>query len=68
MPVVVIFQSPRDLPLKQQAAAGITKSLVESYGLTPDQVQVYFNEFPSSNWAKAGVLAAETAEAAAGDA
>jgi phenylpyruvate tautomerase PptA (4-oxalocrotonate tautomerase family) len=54
--------------LKQQAAAGITKSLVESYGLTPDQVQVYFNEFPSSNWAKAGVLAAETAEAAAGDA
>jgi 4-oxalocrotonate tautomerase len=59
VPTVMIYQSPRTIELKRQAAASITEAIVAAYGLEPDQVQVYFHESDDQAWAKGGRLAVD---------
>lgn len=57
MPIVTVQQSPRVVAQKRQLAAGITQAFVAAYGVTADQVQVFFQEAGPADWAKSGVLA-----------
>jgi 4-oxalocrotonate tautomerase len=59
VPIVTVQQSPRDLELKRRLVAGITQAIIDAYGVTPEQVQVYIHEVDHENWAKAGKLAVD---------
>jgi 4-oxalocrotonate tautomerase len=37
----------------------ITEAFVNSYGVRPEQVQVFIHEVDDENWAKGGMLAAD---------
>lgn len=60
MPIVTVQQSPRDIELKRRLVAGITDAFVDAYALRAEQVQVFILEVDDENWAKAGVLAADS--------
>ncbi len=59
MPIVTVQQSPRGIEEKRRLAAGITRAFVDAYGIRPEQVQVFLQEFDDEHWAKAGKLAAD---------
>jgi 4-oxalocrotonate tautomerase len=59
VPIVTVQQSPRELEPKRRLVAGITQAFVEAYGLEPEQVQVFIQEFDHEHWAKGGKLAAD---------
>ena len=59
MPIVTVHQSPRDLEQKRRLVELITQAFVDAYGVAPEAVQVFIDEFEHENWAKAGKLAVD---------
>lgn len=55
----MIYQSPRTVQLKREAAVAVTKAIAEIYDLHPEQIQVYFHESDDDHWAKGGRLASD---------
>lgn len=64
MPVITIQQSPRSLELKRRLAQTVTEAVVETYGVSPDQVHIYIDEKSDENWARGGILALDRFAAA----
>lgn len=56
VPIVTVLQSPRDIQRKRALVAAITQAFVDAYEISPDQVQVFIQEFGHDNWAKGGKL------------
>jgi 4-oxalocrotonate tautomerase family enzyme len=65
VPTVMIYQSPRAPELRAAAIAAVTDALVDSYGLRPEQIHVYFHEVPDDRWGRGGVLASDRVAAPA---
>jgi len=59
MPIVTVQQSPRPIEQKRALVAAITQAFADTYGSTPDQVQVFIHEVDDENWAKGGSLAVD---------
>ncbi len=64
MPVVTVQQSPRGVEQKRRLVAGITRAVVDAYGVRPEHVQVFILEVGPENWGKQGRLAIDADEAA----
>ncbi len=60
MPIVTIQQSPRDLAAKRQLVEGVTAAFVAAYGLPPERVSIFIEEFDDDAWASGGRLACDT--------
>ncbi|WLQ11610.1 tautomerase family protein [Hahella aquimaris] len=57
MPVVTIAQSPgRTLEQKRELVKKITDAFVTSYGVKPESVTIFLQDYDDSNWGKAGLL------------
>ena len=57
MPIVTIQQAEgRTVEQRQLLIQRITEAFVEAYGLTPEAVTVFFQNFDDSHWGKAGLL------------
>lgn len=57
MPVVTIAQSPgRTLEQKRDLVKKITDAFVTSYGVKPESVTIFLQDYDSSNWGKSGLL------------
>lgn len=57
MPVVTIQQSPgRTVEQKRLLIKRITEAFEEAYGLDPEAVMVFFQNFDDEHWGKAGLL------------
>jgi 4-oxalocrotonate tautomerase family enzyme len=59
VPIVMIYQSPRDAELKRKLTQAVTQAIVDVYGLKPEQVHLYFHESDDESWGKGGRLAAD---------
>jgi 4-oxalocrotonate tautomerase len=57
VPTVIIYQSPRTPGLRAAAIASVTDALVQTYGLRPEQVQVFIHEIPDDSWGRGGLPA-----------
>ncbi len=61
MPIVTIAQSPgRTLEQKRKLVCQITEAFVSSYGVKPESVTVFLQDYDDSNWGKAGMLHVDT--------
>ncbi len=61
MPMIRVEMYPgRTIEQKRAFAKAVTESFVSICGSTPQAVQVVFVEVAKSDWATAGVLAADT--------
>ena len=57
MPIVTVAQSPgRSLEQKRELILKITNAFVTSYGVAPESVTVFFQDFDDESWGKAGLL------------
>jgi 4-oxalocrotonate tautomerase family enzyme len=61
MPTVMIYQSPRTPEQRATAIHCVTAALVDTYGLRPDQIHVYFHEVSDDRWGRGGMLASDRA-------
>lgn len=60
MPIVTVAQSPgRSLEQKRELILKITDAFVTSYGVAPDSVTVFLQDYDDVNWGKAGLLQAD---------
>lgn len=60
MPVVLIQQSAgRSLEQRRKLVAGITKAFAEAYGLAPQAVTIFLQDFADDAWGKEGLLHAD---------
>jgi len=60
MPVVHIrMLEGRTVEQKRQLAEAITKALVDIAKTTPEAVNIIIDDYPRTNWAKAGKLLSE---------
>jgi 4-oxalocrotonate tautomerase len=60
MPVVTIQQSPgRTKEQKQLLIKRITEAFEEAYGMPPEGVTVFFQNFDDEHWGKGGYLHAD---------
>ncbi|MGS2742303.1 tautomerase family protein [Halomonas sp. LS-001] len=57
MPVVTIAQSPgRTLEQKRELIKKITEAFIESYGVKPESVTIFLQDYDDQSWGKAGLL------------
>ncbi|RJS91985.1 tautomerase family protein [Salinisphaera sp. Q1T1-3] len=60
MPVVTIQQSPgRTKEQRQLLVERITEAFAEAYGMKPEGVTIFFQNFDDEHWAKDGKLNAD---------
>lgn len=60
MPVVHIQQSSgRTVEQRRKLIAGITRAFEDAYGLAPEAVTVFFQDFADESWGKEGLLHAD---------
>jgi 4-oxalocrotonate tautomerase len=61
--VIVHMWEGRSVEQKRALARAITDAMVEHAGASPDALHVVIQEYPRENWARAGVLGVDRAEA-----
>jgi 4-oxalocrotonate tautomerase len=61
--VIVHMWEGRSVEQKRALARAITNAMVEHAGASPDALHVVIQEYPRENWARAGVLGVDRAEA-----
>lgn len=60
MPIVTIQQSPgRTKAQRQLLIQRITEAFEEAYGMPPESVTVFMQDFDDEHWGKAGLLHAD---------
>ena len=60
MPLVIVkMLEGRNVEQKRGLAAAITEAVVKHTGAAADQVDVIIEDYPRTNWAKAGTLYAD---------
>ncbi len=60
MPLVIVkMLEGRSVEQKRRLAKELTNVVVKFTGVSEDQVDVIFEDYPRENWAKAGVLFAD---------
>lgn len=60
MPFVVVHMwEGRSTAQKRALAAAITEAMVNHADAKPDSLHVAIQEYPKTNWSKAGILAAD---------
>lgn len=57
MPVITIQQSPgRTVDQRKLLVKKITEAFVEAYGVKPEAVMIFFQDYDDDMWGKAGLL------------
>lgn len=57
MPMVTVAQSPgRTLEQRRELVEKITDAFVTSYGIAPEAVTIFLQDYDDSHWGKAGQL------------
>ncbi|MEO1096032.1 MAG: 4-oxalocrotonate tautomerase family protein [Cyanobacteria bacterium J06638_28] len=62
MPIITIQQSSgRNVEQRQRLIKRITEAFEEAYGVKPEAVTIFFQDYESDMWGKAGKLHSEQA-------
>ena len=68
MPIIFIHQNAgRTVEQKRRIIEGFTKAMAEAYGVPPDAVTVFFEEYTPESWGKSGKLHGDAAAMRAGN-
>jgi 4-oxalocrotonate tautomerase len=60
MPILTIQQSPgRSTEQRKLLVERITEAFVEAYGVKPEAITIFFQDYADDMWAKAGQLHAD---------